>query len=159
DIWYYAGSDRTHEEFVIIFYQHWGAGAYRIWDPVSGLGELFADSNREERSLSAIANGCRDGDKIAAAIAWVSAQGMHYAVLMSSFSSKPKAPHTEWVTSFRSYNTDLPPGAVLLPAKLAVSYPGHSGGRTALLGVVTVPAGSAGQVKLADRRSYDFLLT
>jgi Ca-activated chloride channel family protein len=159
DIWYYAGSDRTHEEFIIVFYQHWGAGPYRVWDPVSGMGELLSDNNREERSLNAVANGCRDGDKIAGAIAWVMAQGMHYASLQASFLSKPKAPHTEWVNSFRSYNTDVPAGAELLPAKLAVSFPGHAGNRTALLGVVTVPAAAAGQVKLAGRRSYDFVLT
>jgi Ca-activated chloride channel family protein len=159
DIWYYPGSDRTHEEFIIVFYQHWGAGPYRVWDPASGLGELLADNNREERSLSAIANGCRDGDKIAGAIAWVAAQGMHYASLQASFQSKPKAPHTEWVNSFRSYSTDLPAGAELLPAKLEISFPGHAGNRTAVQGVVSVPAAAAGQVKLAERRSYDFLLT
>jgi Ca-activated chloride channel family protein len=159
DVWYYPGSDRTNEEFIIVFYQHWGAGPYRVWDPSSGLGELLADTNREERSLNAIANGCRDGDKVAGAIAWVSAQGMHYASLQAAFESKPKAPHTEWVNSFRSYSTDLPAGVELLPAKLAVSFPGHAGNRTALQGTVTLPAAAAGQVKLADRRSYDLLLT
>jgi VWFA-related protein len=159
DIWYYATSDQMHEPFVVIFYQHFGAGAYRVWDPLMGMGELMSDLNHEERGLNAIAMGCRDGDKIAGAIGWVSNQGMGYAMIQAKFESKPKPPGLEWISSFRSYSTDVPENAQLLPAKLDIAFPAHSGGRTVVEGLLTLPSSSVTPVQLADRRSYDFLVT
>src|SRR5436309_6783125 len=72
EVWYYASSERIHEDFVVVFYRHWGAGPFRLWNPVEGLGALFSggagDSGRGavgggNGGLQAIASGCRDGDK------------------------------------------------------------------------------------------------
>lgn len=156
--WYYQRSERLGSEFVVVFYQHWGAGPWRIWEPAAGLEEFFMDS-RSNHSLSELANECTNGQQIAGAINWVSGQGMGYSTLEATYMSSPKGPGGEWITSFHSYSTDIPVNAPSLPAKMEVSYPGRHGERTMLEALVKVPAASAGVVQLADRRSYNLLLT
>ena len=72
EVWFYAGSDRVGEEFVIVFYRRWGAGPFRVWKPLEGLdvlfvGELRIDRARGGHGLGEIASSCaRDGDRLAA---------------------------------------------------------------------------------------------
>jgi VWFA-related protein len=156
--WYYQRSERLGSEFVVVFYQHWGAGPWRIWEPAAGLEELFMDS-RSNHSLQEIADQCTNGQQIAGALNWVAGQGMGYSTIEATYLSGPKGPGGEWITSFHSYSTDIPVNAPSLPAKMEVSYPGRHGERTMLEALVKVPASSAGVLQLADRRSYNLLLT
>jgi VWFA-related protein len=158
EAWFYHGSERLGMDFAVVFYQVWGAGPYRLWEPASGLAELFQDQH-QNHNLGEIAGSCRNGDAIAGAISWVSNQGMGYSTIEAQFQSVPKGPGGEWVTSFHSYSTDIPVGAPNLPAKMEVSFPGHHGDRTMLQALVAVPAAEASQLQLADRRSYNLLLT
>jgi Ca-activated chloride channel family protein len=158
EAWYYQRSERFGGEFVVVFYQHWNAGPWRIWDNSLGLDELFMDS-RPGHSLGEIVNQCPNGNTIAGAINWVSGQGMGYQTLEATFLASPKGPGGEWITSFHSYSTDVPAGAPQLPGKLAVSYPGRYGERTMLEAVVDVPVNGPAVLQLADRRSYNLLLT
>ncbi|HVT60269.1 MAG TPA: VWA domain-containing protein [Thermoanaerobaculia bacterium] len=161
EAWYYHGSDRLGEDFIVIFYQHWGAGPFRIWDPMSGIQELFVDTNGgRQHDLGEVASSCPNGDQLASAINWVASQRMGYAMIQAKFDySKPKGPGGEWVTSFHSYSTDIPSTAQLLPAKLEVSFPGRHGSRTLVQGLVTVPVAAAKVLQLGEHRSYDLLLT
>jgi VWFA-related protein len=43
EVWFYPGNDRTIEMFAVVFYRKWGAGGFRIWDPMDGLDALFND--------------------------------------------------------------------------------------------------------------------
>jgi Ca-activated chloride channel family protein len=158
EAWFYHGSERLGADFVVVFYQVWGAGQYRLWEPAAGLAELFQDS-RNGHSLAEIAGGCRNGDAIASAIGWVANQGMGYGTIEAQFESTPKGPGGEWIGSFHSYSTDIPVGAPNLPAKMEVSFPGHYGERTMVQALVTVAPADAALLQLADRRSYNLLLT
>jgi Ca-activated chloride channel family protein len=157
EAWFYHGSERLGMDFVVVFYQVWGAGQFRMWEPAVGVAELFQDGHTH--SLGEIAGGCRNGDAIAGAISWVSNQGMGYGTIEAQFESTPKGPGGEWIGSFHSYSTDIPVGAPNLPAKLEVSYPGHYGERTMVQALVTVAPSDAAMLQLADRRSYNLLLT
>ena len=158
EAWFYHGSERMGTDFVVVFYQVWGVGQFRVWEPAIGLAELFQDGHTH--SISEIAGGCRNGDSIAAALAWVMNQGiLGYGSFEAQFESTPKGPGGEWISSFHSYSTDIPVGAPNLSAKMEVSYPGHYGERTMLEAVVSVPASDASVLQLADRRSYNLLLT
>ncbi|HXO21459.1 MAG TPA: VWA domain-containing protein [Thermoanaerobaculia bacterium] len=160
EVWYYNGSERAHFEFIVIFFQKWGAGPYRIWEPMEGAGELFRDSaSREERSLNAVASGCRDGDRIAGAINWVLGQGMGYGMIQAKFDSRPTGPGGEWIAAFHAYSTDLPETAPTFNAKLDFDYPGRHQERTVVEGVIQVPVSEVGQAKLGEHRSYNFVLT
>jgi len=160
EVWFYAHAERIRSEFVVIFYRHWGAGPFRIWSANDGLGALFSEGagSSGERSVSAIANGCRNGDQIAGGINYVLSQGMGYDILEARLTSKPDDQKGEWVTSFSSYSTDIDPEAKLLPAKLALDYPGRWQGRTAVEGVITVQASGAGQSNLGGTHTFDMIL-
>ncbi len=112
--------------------------------------------------LTDLAGGCGDwehGRKLAAGIGWVASQGMRWEFLEARISLRPDPPGREWVSTFNSYSTDVPEDAVPLPASLAVSFPGRFQNRTVIQGVLTVPAGAAGQAALGEARSYNLLLT
>ena len=167
EVWYYASSERIHEDFVVVFYRHWGAGPFRLWNPVEGLGALFSggagDSGRGavgggNGGLQAIASGCRDGDKIAGAIGYVANQGMAYNMMEARLMEKPSQQKGEWVASFNTYSTDIAPGTPLLPAKLSLDFPGRYQNRTVMEGVVSVPPSGAGQSSLGPAHTYDLLL-
>ncbi|MFY9820683.1 MAG: VWA domain-containing protein [Thermoanaerobaculia bacterium] len=160
EVWYYAHAERIGSEFIVVFYRHWGAGPFRVWNPNEGLGALFSEGagSSGEHSLSAIANGCRNGDQLAGGINYVLGQGMGYDILQARISSKPEDQKGEWVTSFSSYSTDIDPGAKLLPAKLSLDYPGRWQGRTAVEGVITVPVSGAGQSNLGGTHTFDMIL-
>jgi Ca-activated chloride channel family protein len=160
EAWFYAGSDRLGEEFLVIFYRKWGAGPFRVWNPLEGVDALFIEANtgRGGHSLSEIADGCHNGDKLAGAISWVASRNMEYTMIQQRFESKPAGPGGEWVSSFGSYSTDLPADAAPLKAKLDFDFPGRHQNRTVLQGLVTVAAADAGLATLGDHRSFDFLI-
>ena len=164
EVWFYQGSEQLGGEFFIVFYRKWGAGPYRIWNPLEGIETLFSDTGAgniaggEQRNLGAVANGCRDGDKLAAGIGWVLNQRMGYTTIQSRIESKPKGPSGEWVSSFGSYSTEVPEGAALINARLDVEYPGRHQNRTVLEGLLTVPSAEAVLAKLGEHRSYSFLI-
>ncbi len=163
EVWYYLTSERVHDEFVLIFYRHWGAGPFRLWNPAEGLGSIFSGGAGSENSsaggsLQAIASGCRDGDKIAGALGYVSSQGMEYNLLEARLLAKPSQQKGEWVTSFNAYSTDVAPGTPPLPAKLSFDFPGRYQNRTVMQGLVSVPATGAGQSSLGPAHTYDLLL-
>jgi VWFA-related protein len=164
EIWFYKGSDRLGQEFFVVFYRKWGAGPFRIWNPLEGIDVLFSDAGaagtalRQQRSLGEIANGCRDGDKLAAGIGWVANQRMGYTMIQSRIEAKPDGPGGEWVTSFGSMSTEVPEGAALLNAKLDVEFPGRHQNRTVVQGLLSVPTSEAGLGKVGEHRSYNFLI-
>jgi Ca-activated chloride channel family protein len=147
-----------------VFYRHWGAGPFRLWNPVEGLGALFSGGAGDSGGggggggLQAIASGCRDGDKIAGAIGYVANQGMAYNLIEARLMEKPSQQKGEWVASFNAYSTDIPPGTPLLPAKLSLDFPGRYQNRTVLEGLISVPPSGAGQSSLGPAHTYDLLL-
>lgn len=159
EIWYYQGSDRLGQEFIILFYKRWGAGPFRVFTPHDGAEALISTgaATRANTSLEEV-RGCFQGDEIYFAIRWVISQGMSYSLLQQRFESRPEAPQKEWIASFNSYSTDLPQGASALPATLDIRYPGRFQNRTLMQGVVTIPVKTAGQVQLGGHRSYNFIL-
>jgi len=160
EVWYYAGSDRLRAEFVVVFYRKWGAGLFRVWTSAEGLANLFSTSagSSGEMSLQAIASGCRDGDKLAGGIGWVLRQGMNYDLMQQRMMEKPEDQSGEWVSSFKSYSTDMPAGATPLPAKLTLEFPGRYQNRTVVQGVVSVPAEAAGKAALGGANTYNLQL-
>src|SRR3954468_1784936 len=167
EVWHYASSERIHEEFVVVFYRHWGAGPFRLWNPMEGLGVLFSGGAGDSGSgavgggsggLPAIASGCRDGDQPAPPVGYVSGQGMAYDMMEARLMEKPRQQKGEWVASFNTYSTDIAPGVPLLPAKLSYDFPGRYQNRTVTEGVVSVPPSGAGQSSLGPAHTYDLLL-
>ncbi|HEY7215439.1 MAG TPA: VWA domain-containing protein, partial [Thermoanaerobaculia bacterium] len=160
EVWFYAGSDRMRSEFIVVFFRKWGAGPFRVWTPLDGIPALFNGSaaNSGEPSLQAIVAGCRDGDKLAGGIGWVSRQGLGYDLLQQRIMEKPHDQSGEWVSSFKSYSTDMPAGATPLPAKLDLEFPGRYQNRTVVQGVLSVPSDAAGKAALGSANTYNLQL-
>ncbi len=179
EVWSFVRSERTKGELVLILYQKWGAGGYRLWDPADGVDILLADGaatntepvDRDWRSAMAGNSSskgvarvrkCGNDDKgalLVAAIGWIWEHARDWPLLMQKVESPPPAPAGEWVPTFESYLTGVPAGAPALEARLEVDFPGRQRSRTVLQGLVGVSAAEAGIVQLAGSRSYDFLLT
>lgn len=160
EVWFYAHADRLKSEFVVVFYRRWGAGPFRVWNSHDGLPDLFSGGAGDsgQRDLAAIANGCRRGDQIAGGIGWVLRQGMQYDILLQRMFSKPEEQSGEWVSSFNSYSTDVPEGAVPLAAKMQLDFPGRYQNRTVIQGVVSVASGDAGKAALGGANTYNLVL-
>ncbi|HEX7182369.1 MAG TPA: VWA domain-containing protein [Thermoanaerobaculia bacterium] len=175
EIWFYSRSERTNQELFVAFYQKWGVPPFRLWHPGDGVDVLFSEgahragtpsvgvgAGHHINEIASPVNGCGDHDKalkIVAALGWIGQQGMHWDMLQARFESPPEPPGQEWVASFGSYSTDVPEGAPALPAKLEVGFPGRHMSRTVLQGALTVRSRDAGQARLGDHRSWNFLLT
>jgi Ca-activated chloride channel family protein len=162
EVWYFARSERTRSELIVVFYRHWGAGPYQVWTAEEGLGTLFSGGAADNGShdLQTVANGCRDGDRIAGAIGYVQSQGMAYQMQEAQMMAKPEGQSGEWVASFNAYSTDIAPGTPPLPAKLSLEFPGRYQNRTVMQGLISVPASGAGATlsSLAGAQTYDLLI-
>ncbi|HEV7505880.1 MAG TPA: VWA domain-containing protein [Thermoanaerobaculia bacterium] len=180
EVWFYPPNDKIQEPFSVVLYRRWGAGPFRVWNPgAEGTDTLFAFSVLETapaavdvaaagstkhslEEINSMQGGCGDYDhakKILAGLYWVLSQGVHWDMMEARLAGRQPGPGHEWVSTFNSYSTDVPAGALPLPAKVEVSFPGRWQGRTMVQGLVTVPAGAAGQAALGEARSYNFLLT
>lgn len=160
EVWFYVNGDRISGELIVVFYRKWGAGPFRMWSSEDGLADLFSNSvaGSGEKTLSAIANGCLGGDRMAAGINWVLRQGMQYSLIQQRMLAKPEERSGEWVSAFHSYSTEMPEGAAPLPAKLELDFPGRYQNRTVMQGVVTVQTANAGQATLGQARTYNLQL-
>jgi Ca-activated chloride channel family protein len=159
EIWHYQAhaADLLQDESYVVFYRHWNVGLYRLWDRRDGFDVLFADRGAGgpgKADFNGLLLDCRDGDVL---VKWLrrGAGPLEIAAL----DGQPKPPGGEWVSTFRSYSTDVPADAARLPAELAVSFPGRRDGRTVVQGVFSVAADAAVPIRLGGRGWYDFLLT
>ncbi|HSN87236.1 MAG TPA: VWA domain-containing protein [Thermoanaerobaculia bacterium] len=192
EIWIYPPNDKIRTMYIVILYQKWGGGPWRIWVPyyegtevfrAQGVGEARGNGAEAPRGgtglgggrvddgssgggsvIEALRNplgGCGQGDKgerMAKAMIYLQSYPALEWEHLDAKTSKPEPVGTEWVSTFASYSTDIPEGALPLPASLEVSYPGRYRSRTMLQGVASVPAAEAAQAKLGEHGSYNLLL-
>jgi Ca-activated chloride channel family protein len=185
EVWFYpSGSDQVSEGFVVAFYQKWASTPFRLWHPQDGYDVLTASGSftpgpvssigGRERASGTGGNGggsapagpgfddCGDPEKarkLRAAFVWIGGQGMHWEILQARIDALPPKKAGEWVSTFKSYSTDVPADAPALPGRLEVGFPGRRQSRTVVQGAVTVAAADAAESRLGEHRSYDFLLT
>ena len=131
--------------------------------PGSARGDGDGSGNRGHSlsEITAFTNGCGDWEhsrKIAAGIAWVSSR-RDWDFLELKIVARQEGPGREWVSAFNSYSTDVPEGAVPLPGRLDLAFPGRFQNRTMVQGIVAVPADAPGQAALGSARSVNLLLT
>jgi len=161
EVWIWGRSPAVGHELAIVLYRRRGAGPFRVWSPFDGRGALFDTWNSPNTvpSLQSIALRCPDGDKLAAGIAWVLQQGnLGFDMMLGRIDDSVEPPPGEWVDTFDSYSTQLPPGAETFDADLELSFPGSRQSRTVTQGVISVPAASVGAAELAGSKSYNLVL-
>jgi Ca-activated chloride channel family protein len=161
-IWFYERSQRIPETMVLVFFQRFANGPYKLWEPSLGLREIFqfgSPSASTGQLLNELASGCPNGDQIASAIASILRKGtVQYSLLVGSALKKIEPPSREWVDTFNSYSTDIPQDATALPGELDIEFPGRRQSRTVLQGNVAVPVEAAGAASSGETESFNFLL-
>jgi VWFA-related protein len=163
ELWFFNHSDQMPGEFWVVFYQRWGSGKWRIWEPIEGidaLADFLPPGTTPGQFLQQIATSCRDGDVIAGALAGIYNRGaLDYATMLSRIQETPAPPGGEWASSFAALTTDIPADALPLDLRIETGYPSRYQARTVLQVVVGVGTGSAGKASLSGVESYNFLLT
>ncbi|HXT50273.1 MAG TPA: VWA domain-containing protein [Thermoanaerobaculia bacterium] len=171
EVWFYNKENRTREELFVIFYQRFGAGDFRMWQPLDGVGALVQDigggvgvagGGGDQQAFQKIRDGCpgEAGDALLGAIGKIFALGkLAYPLLMMKAEAPLEKPSGEWLATFASYSTDVPPGAGTFPATLETAFPGRQQSRTVLQATVKVALSDLGFAELGGARSYNLLLT
>ncbi len=159
EVWYYDGSDTVSFEFLLLFYQPWGNGKFRLWQPQDGLRVLSSELNV---TLDSIVRRCGgdNGRAIAQAVSFLSRQGgmLGGQLLLQRIQKQPPPPEKEWVATFSTYSTDVPEDAGTFEAELGISYPGRHMSRSILQGNVEVPIASLEMTTIGEHTSYDLML-
>ncbi|HEV8631536.1 MAG TPA: GWxTD domain-containing protein, partial [Thermoanaerobaculia bacterium] len=169
EVWYYARDNRTHEELLVIFYQRFGAGAYRIWEPLEGLSSLVQDlgigtdpTRADQQAFQRIREGCagESVDALLGSVAKIYSLGkLAYPLQVMKAVAPLEHPSGEWLQTFSSYSTDLPAGAGTFPATVDFAFPGRRQSRTIVQGTVKVALADIGHADLGGARSYNLLIT
>ncbi len=152
EIWFYGGSDRTDRHFVVIFLATRRGRPYEFWHralarrPVSRRGLPTTD-------ISVL---CADEWLGWAAQAIQRDQGRG-GVLDEV--SRPPEPPAEWLATFASFNTDLPPDASRFDVDVEWQFPGRNQTRTITHGLLLAPGPTAGRRTFQDREYHSFHLT
>jgi len=162
EIWLYPATERVREVLVLVFYQRYNQGKFRLWYPYEGLAALMQapfPGATNEALLTEIANACVRNDQMANAIAAVLRRGqIDYSIMVDRAEKPLEGPSREWVSTFNSYSTDLPADADTLPGTLVVDYPGRRQNRTVVQATLAVPVAEVGVAELGGARSYNFQL-
>jgi len=161
EAWIWARSEALGHELAIVFFKPRGLLPFRVWHPLDGLGALFDEwsSSGHRLSLQEIALSCPDGDKLAGAIGWVLREGtMGFSSLLGRIEGGYEAPSDEWVETFESYSTRIPPDAETFDAETEISFPGARQNRTVVQGLIAVPVAEVGAAELAGSRSFNLLV-
>ncbi|MCG8459102.1 MAG: VWA domain-containing protein [Holophagales bacterium] len=160
EIWTYAeGTELVGGYFHLVFMgvQAGRRGFFRLWNPREGLNTLI-DPARSIGNSSAqlgalLVRDCPRGSDLLATLA----QTLEVHRLPQQEDLFP-TPNEEWVRSFRARSTELPQGAELFPAEVAISYPGRHQSRTVVQGLVTVPRDALTTVELGEYQGYSLLV-
>lgn len=150
EVWGYDGSDQVDFPFVLVFLKATPTREARIWRPSVG----FAQEPTLVRARS-----CANGQRLAPILQSIAGDTSDYERTLRGVLTRPRPQSEEWVAAFAAQSTDMPSGAVPLPATLDVAYPGRHQQRTVVHGVLRVPAAATGVGDHAGYRSHDFLLT
>ena len=165
EVWHYRGSDNFGMEFILLFYQKWGKGPYRIWDSSFGVEDL------RETGVGSLApsfgnvggffGDCgEDADAVLAAVNFIRSQGGQIGAF-SFFQRllRPRVePPKEWVATFETYSTDLPEGAATFDARMELDYPGRNQSRSIMQVNMAVSVADLTAGSLADHSAYNLML-
>jgi Ca-activated chloride channel family protein len=158
EIWSFAGAGKLRGEFTLVFVQR--GSLYRLWSPQEGIENLLSLDLRAKvdepgRALAAIAELCPRGEDISSRLG----EAVDWDRVATSLHLIPH-PGEEWLSTFSSYSTDVPAGALPFPARLDLSFPSRFGSRTVLQGLVTVPreAVKPERIEGSPESFYSFLV-
>lgn len=142
EIWFFGSTDRIPHGFALVFVSGGvsESAPHRLWSPRSGYQELLhwpvqAAGDAASEMADRIARDCPRGEEIVGGFTAAS----DWNDLAQKYGVIPH-PNPEWVRTFLSYSTDLPEGALPLPAEVEIRFPGRNQSRTIVDASVIVEA-------------------
>jgi len=160
EVWYYQRAENLGSEMALIFYQQGGLGAYRIFYPGAGLGDLVKFPGSDPWSSIQM---CRQShiDALGGAFSLMNKVGaMGFMTMVAELMDTPESPSGEWVSAFNAYSTEMPDDAETFPVEIEIEYPGRHQNRTVTQGVISVDKSAAQVSELSDiGASYNFIAT
>ena len=163
EVWYYERSEKVGYEFFLIFVRRFGRPEFSLWRPMTQANDLFdtgagrADI-RPQAALREIRT-CKDGDIVLAAINYLLRDPLEFEMLVAKLESPADTPSPEWVATFASYSTDLPPDAQLMAGTVQLDYPARYKTRTITTARVELETADVAVSDLAGHRSVNLFLT
>lgn len=149
EVWIYRGTEQVNIDIILIFFRERGTGPGRLWQPGSFAGEQQFE----------VAKGCLNGDQMVQALNLIRRSPGEYDLKLRGILSKPSPRSSEWLSTFESFSTELPPGAQTFEAEVDIEFLGRYQSRTVTQGLLKVPVEAVETAVLAGYESYDFTLT
>ncbi len=154
EIWFYGGSEQTGVNFVVIFFRPYGLAGrpYQVWM----RDRTLQAATRFKLPSENPADFC-DGDLFNWAVRMIYDEPAYEAMIFR-FMEIPKPRSEEWLGAFEAMSTDLPEGAETFEVDLEFDFPGRNQSRTAVQGLVGVPAEAVAARPLPAGRVHELLL-
>lgn len=153
EIWFYGGSEQTNEHFAVIFYRP----VFRKgWPYQVYVGDRALDADIRQRLPSDNPADFCTGDLMAGALKLISDR--FYERFIEGLMRIPEPRSKEWLASFDASGTQLAAGVETFAVDLGFDFPGRNQRRTAVQGLISVPAGAVKARALADGAVHEFLL-
>ena len=133
EIWHYPHSPAVRGEFYLVFLRQ--GGGYSLWTAADGLSGILAFAGPaidRTSQVADIARQCSHGRDVLTALG--------LALDWDAMGGQPEAgkANDEWALAFLDRSTEAPAGVELLPAEIAMRYPGRRGGRTVVQAIVGI---------------------
>ena len=153
EVWIYGASEFSRKGFAVTLFAGPGGKYYRFWHPTGeGLHALLDTAQPlfgDAEVAHAIETTCPQSDALLAAIV----ESVEFNEDQARKALGPK-PGDEWIEAFNARSTDLPAGALPLPARVDVRFPGRYQSRTVVEAVVGVERAQAS----AGQNGFAFLV-
>jgi len=158
EIWFYDGSERLDQRFVVIFQRRSQGTPYEVYLPGQDLRPTQRPGGLPVQDVRQL---CAE-ELLNYAVYEIRRTSGYDRILDQAL--KPPAPPLEWLSSFTSSSADLPEGAETFDLKAEVTFPARKQSRTAVQVLLVVPREEApGRVfpeagEGSPRVFYDFRL-
>lgn len=160
EAWLYRAA-QVGEDTLLLFYQPFGHGDFRLWEPFDGIRALSKFGAGGGVASNDTFSGCgANGDELLRVIRSIASQGQfNYSLQLQKLREvEQESSNDEWVTSFDAFSTEIPTGTETFPAKIELSYPGRFRSRTVVQGVVTIDKEHLAAAEFGPAQSYDLLI-
>ncbi|MDH3402972.1 MAG: VWA domain-containing protein [Acidobacteriota bacterium] len=167
ELWRYPFSEVANRSVTAILYQPGAAGPFRLWLPAEGHAALLARIDptlapfaQRNAFYELVAKHCGElWDDIQVILTQFRMVESEQGAGATRAIGTPTSNDPEWTDSFHAFSTEVEEGAAVLPARLALAFPGPYQSRTRVQGTFTVPAAGARVTGEGETASYNFQLT
>lgn len=156
EVWFYNLSLRHDRPFQLIFFQRRDRvhEPYRLWtgDEELAPGRLMKLPSTDPSDFCA-------EELLPAVLRRINEDIDGYRRLVEKVMSAPRPSSSEWVATFAAERATAPADAERMPLRVEVDFPGRNQSRTAVRGIVWLPAGELEVLPVAGDERFQLFLT